>query len=90
MDSHACVLCHLGATDSSDLTEANFYFRDSFNLGGPQNFSVLWNAMIHPLLNMTIKGAIWYQGENKLFVHKIYMGYTGVTKIIDDITILNL
>ncbi|KAL4647271.1 sialate O-acetylesterase [Arapaima gigas] len=26
--------------------------------------SVLWNAMIHPLLNMTIKGAIWYQGES--------------------------
>lgn len=26
--------------------------------------TVLWNAMIHPLLNMTIKGAIWYQGEN--------------------------
>lgn len=25
--------------------------------------SVLWNAMIHPLLNMTFKGAIWYQGE---------------------------
>ncbi|XP_030621679.1 sialate O-acetylesterase [Chanos chanos] len=25
--------------------------------------SVLWNAMIHPLLKMTIKGAIWYQGE---------------------------
>ncbi|WAR08529.1 SIAE-like protein [Mya arenaria] len=23
----------------------------------------LWNAMIHPLLNMTIYGAIWYQGE---------------------------
>ncbi|XP_029428930.1 sialate O-acetylesterase isoform X2 [Rhinatrema bivittatum] len=30
---------------------------------GPQIYSVLWNAMIHPLLNMTIKGAIWYQGE---------------------------
>ena len=30
---------------------------------GPGNPSVLWNAMIHPLLNMTIKGAIWYQGE---------------------------
>ncbi|XP_060779355.1 sialate O-acetylesterase isoform X1 [Neoarius graeffei] len=27
------------------------------------NGTVLWNAMIHPLLNMTIKGAIWYQGE---------------------------
>ncbi|KAK9959120.1 hypothetical protein ABG768_011200 [Culter alburnus] len=26
--------------------------------------SVLWNAMIHPLLNMTITGAIWYQGED--------------------------
>lgn len=25
--------------------------------------SVLWNAMIHPLVKMTIKGAIWYQGE---------------------------
>ena len=23
----------------------------------------LWNAMIHPLLRMSIKGAIWYQGE---------------------------
>ncbi|XP_078687714.1 sialate O-acetylesterase-like [Branchiostoma floridae x Branchiostoma belcheri] len=31
--------------------------------GDNQN-SVLWNAMIHPLLNMTIKGAIWYQGES--------------------------
>ena len=26
--------------------------------------SVLWNAMIYPFLNMTIKGAIWYQGES--------------------------
>ncbi|XP_075695297.1 sialate O-acetylesterase isoform X3 [Rhinoderma darwinii] len=26
-------------------------------------YSVLWNAMIHPFLNMTIKGVIWYQGE---------------------------
>ena len=25
---------------------------------------VLWNSMIHPLLKMTIKGVIWYQGEN--------------------------
>ncbi|XP_073513483.1 sialate O-acetylesterase [Phyllobates terribilis] len=30
---------------------------------GPCSYSVLWNAMIHPLLNMTIKGAVWYQGE---------------------------
>ena len=29
---------------------------------GPMENSVLWNAMIHPFLNMTIYGAIWYQG----------------------------
>ncbi|CAG5123856.1 unnamed protein product, partial [Candidula unifasciata] len=33
-------------------------------LGGPSNNSVLWNAMVYPLLGMTIKGAIWYQGES--------------------------
>ncbi|XP_071327684.1 sialate O-acetylesterase [Trachinotus anak] len=32
--------------------------------------SVLWNAMIHPLLNMTIKGAIWYQGETNADYHQ--------------------
>ncbi|KAJ8400355.1 hypothetical protein AAFF_G00397380 [Aldrovandia affinis] len=33
-------------------------------LGVVWSNSVLWNAMIHPLLNMTIQGAIWYQGES--------------------------
>ncbi len=33
------------------------------SLSGPGTPSVLWNAMIVPFLNMTIKGAIWYQGE---------------------------
>uniref|UniRef100_UPI003AAFAC71 sialate O-acetylesterase n=1 Tax=Centroberyx gerrardi TaxID=166262 RepID=UPI003AAFAC71 len=37
---------------------------------GPQNNSILWNAMIHPLLNMTLKGAIWYQGENNAEYHQ--------------------
>ncbi|XP_061916498.1 sialate O-acetylesterase isoform X1 [Entelurus aequoreus] len=32
--------------------------------------SVLWNAMIHPLLNMTLKGAIWYQGERNADYHQ--------------------
>ena len=30
---------------------------------GPNTHSALYNAMIHPFLNMTIYGAIWYQGE---------------------------
>ncbi|PIK46232.1 putative sialate O-acetylesterase [Apostichopus japonicus] len=25
--------------------------------------SCLWNSMVHPLLNFTIKGVLWYQGE---------------------------
>ncbi|XP_013395194.1 sialate O-acetylesterase [Lingula anatina] len=29
----------------------------------PGDHTVLWNAMIHPFLNTTIYGAIWYQGE---------------------------
>ena len=26
--------------------------------------TVLYNSMIHPLLNFPVKGAIWYQGES--------------------------
>ncbi|KAK6169986.1 hypothetical protein SNE40_018487 [Patella caerulea] len=29
----------------------------------PTAYSVLWNAMMHPFLNSTIYGVIWYQGE---------------------------
>lgn len=42
-------------------TQRSYRFMDMY--AGPCEYSVLWNAMIHPLLNMTIKGAIWYQGE---------------------------
>jgi len=31
--------------------------------GNQNHNSYLWNAMVHPLLRMSIKGAIWYQGE---------------------------
>ncbi|XP_044057717.1 sialate O-acetylesterase isoform X2 [Siniperca chuatsi] len=40
------------------------------NKNGPKENSVLWNAMIHPLLNMTIKGALWYQGEENADYHQ--------------------
>ncbi|NXG70512.1 SIAE acetylesterase, partial [Baryphthengus martii] len=39
------------------------------DLSGPQTPSVLWNAMIHPLLNMTLRGVAWYQGEANAFLH---------------------
>eukprot|EP01122_Echinamoeba_exundans_P010588 TRINITY_DN3993_c0_g1_i1.p1 TRINITY_DN3993_c0_g1~~TRINITY_DN3993_c0_g1_i1.p1 ORF type:complete len:315 (+),score=31.81 TRINITY_DN3993_c0_g1_i1:74-946(+) len=40
----------------------------SGNVGdaNPNQNSVLWNAMIHPLLPMRLKGAIWYQGESNV------------------------
>lgn len=31
---------------------------------GPNSPSALYNGMIYPILNTTIKGAIWYQGES--------------------------
>ena len=30
----------------------------------PKGTGNLWNGMILPLINMTIKGATWFQGEN--------------------------
>jgi sialate O-acetylesterase len=33
-------------------------------LGNPNQPSVLFNAMIHPITSFAIKGAIWYQGES--------------------------
>ncbi|EPQ13541.1 Sialate O-acetylesterase [Myotis brandtii] len=38
-------------------------FTSPASISGPSKHSVLWNAMIHPLHNMTLKGVIWYQGE---------------------------
>ncbi|XP_041350889.1 sialate O-acetylesterase-like [Gigantopelta aegis] len=35
---------------------------------GPFVHTVLWNAMVSPLLPMTIYGAIWYQGESNAHV----------------------
>jgi len=34
------------------------------NSNEPNRVTVLYNAMINPLKNMAIKGAIWYQGES--------------------------
>ncbi|XP_066288580.1 sialate O-acetylesterase-like isoform X1 [Branchiostoma lanceolatum] len=47
--------CNITLSHSEELEE--------LDVGWLREHSVLWNAMIHPLLNMTIMGAIWYQGE---------------------------
>ena len=36
---------------------------DSGTDDGHNHNEYLWNAMIHPFLRMSIKGAVWYQGE---------------------------
>ncbi|XP_021107566.1 sialate O-acetylesterase isoform X1 [Heterocephalus glaber] len=40
------------------------------SISGPSEHSVLWNAMIHPLQNMTLKGVVWYQGEANIHYNK--------------------
>ncbi|XP_010627021.1 sialate O-acetylesterase isoform X2 [Fukomys damarensis] len=40
------------------------------SVSGPSEHSVLWNAMIHPLHNMTLKGVVWYQGEANIHYNK--------------------
>lgn len=36
----------------------------TFNAKNPNQASVLFNGMIHPLIPLAIRGAIWYQGES--------------------------
>lgn len=47
---------------------SNFDFKDKLN----QTPTALYNAMIHPMVNYTIKGALWYQGESNKGEFKLY------------------
>ncbi|BFZ25021.1 hypothetical protein BsWGS_28060 [Bradybaena similaris] len=68
----ALAKCGVGSSGSNhDHNAKDHHFESHSNklpdeerLQGPGNNSVLWNAMIHPMLGMTIKGAVWYQGES--------------------------
>lgn len=42
--------------------DLNYYLKLQVS-PGPNQFASLYNAMINPLINYTIRGAIWYQGE---------------------------
>lgn len=64
------------AIPSAELYNNNFYRLDAdyvksskrpdFIKVTPFTPTVLYNAMIHPLIPYTIKGAIWYQGESNV------------------------
>ncbi|XP_056112443.1 sialate O-acetylesterase [Rhinichthys klamathensis goyatoka] len=58
---HKCGLKSSMTSDPYSPPSVRSYFLG--NISAKWTSSVLWNAMIHPLLNMTITGAIWYQGE---------------------------
>ena len=45
--------------------------------------STIYNGMFHPLLNYSIKGIIWYQGENNVGNPKLYKEI--FTRMINDI-----
>jgi sialate O-acetylesterase len=49
---------------------------------GPNTPTVLYNAMIYPLLNFKVKGAIWYQGESN--TSRAYEYRTLFTTMIKD------
>nr|XP_039256019.1 sialate O-acetylesterase-like [Styela clava] len=52
-------------TSNDEIPSA--YDNDGFT--GYWDNSKIWNAQIHPLINMTIKGVLWYQGESNEAYH---------------------
>ncbi|XP_077993426.1 sialate O-acetylesterase-like [Glandiceps talaboti] len=58
----ALAKCNVPPYSRTEVVKTE-YGKDKEKVDGPDAHMVLWNAMIHPFLNMTIKGAIWYQGE---------------------------
>lgn len=83
----ALVSTNWGGTPAEAWTDIKYLEKDqdlnyyiALQSTGPNKPASLYNAMINPLINYTIKGAIWYQGEanvdnsnlyNKLFTTMI-------------------
>ena len=71
---------------------------DPNNNGDPNNAnrnSVLYNAMIHPLIRISIKGALWYQGIKLICLfqqsqHNLKKGFSIKENQILDITEKNI
>lgn len=53
------------------ISPVRYSFVDA--IAGPNDYpSILFNSMIYPLLNYSIKGAIWYQGESNADAAYLY------------------
>ena len=63
---------HNGKFHLYNLKTTDFKTRISIQKTHPKLPSVLYNAMINPLIPFTIKGAIWYQGEENVGRAKQY------------------
>lgn len=63
-------------TDNTSLTKEKdlsyFFTKDYGNEYSPNKKSVLFNAMINPIINYSIRGAIWYQGEANIYEAELY------------------
>ena len=78
----ALISTNWGGTPAEAWTEHSFlandkvlsYYltKDNSNQIFPSKHSVLYNAMINPIINYAIKGAIWYQGEANIGEADIY------------------
>lgn len=66
-------MANVAAFEKGYLTEAPAQ-PESFHYDRAPHHHIgaLYNAMIHPLINFTIKGAIWYQGESNRGHPKTY------------------
>ena len=57
---------------ANDKELAYYLTKNNSNQLFPSTHSVLYNAMINPIINYAIKGAIWYQGEANIDEADLY------------------
>ena len=64
------TICEAWTSNEALKTDPDFQLilerSAKFKPGDPNQASVLYNGMLRPLAPMTIKGAIWYQGESNV------------------------
>ncbi|MEI6681924.1 MAG: sialate O-acetylesterase [Bacteroidota bacterium] len=76
------ISSNIGGTPAEAWTDSTFLAAEprlQYYLSSPngrhrneRRVSVLYNAMIHPLINYRIRGVIWYQGETNILDADLY------------------